>query len=72
MVSDKRQHQGIGTKLMEALMDVARSNGIKTIQGDVLSENHSMLQLMRSLGFSMTPSPEDGSLYRVERDLQHQ
>ncbi len=72
VVSDKRQHQGIGTKLMEALMDVARSNGIKTIQGDVLSENHSMLQLMRSLGFSMAPSREDGSLYLVERDLQHQ
>jgi acetyltransferase len=72
VVSDKRQHQGIGTRLMESLMDVARSNGIKTIQGDVLTENHSMLQLMRSLGFSVSPSPEDGSLYRVERNLQRQ
>ncbi|MGE3245664.1 MAG: GNAT family N-acetyltransferase, partial [Beijerinckiaceae bacterium] len=69
VVSDKRRHQGIGTKLMQALIASAREHGLRVIEGSVLSQNHRMLQLMKDLGFSVAHSPEDRSLYKVERWL---
>jgi len=69
VVSDRRQRQGIGTRLMHALMDAARDHGLRRMQGAVLAENHSMLQLMTDLGFSRRPDDDDPSLIQVERDL---
>jgi len=39
LVADDRQHQGIGTLLLEYLADVARRNGIHRFEADVLGEN---------------------------------
>ncbi len=52
VVSDKVQHQGIGTKLMKALFDAARQHGIDVMEGTVLRNNAPpMLKLMKELGF---------------------
>lgn len=69
VVSDKRQHQGIGTRLMQALMDSARGQGLKLMEGSVLAENAPMLQLMRELGFSIAHSQEGRDVFKVERWL---
>ena len=69
VVSDKRQHQGIGTSLLQALMDAARDHDMKTMEGTVLADNTAMLRLMTDLGFTARRSPEDNELYEVERAL---
>ncbi len=69
VVSDKRQHQGIGTLLLQALMDAARDQGMRVMEGTVLADNTAMLRLMDDLGFTMRRSPEDNELYEVERTL---
>ncbi|WP_421724305.1 GNAT family N-acetyltransferase [Bauldia sp.] len=69
VVDDRRQKQGIGSRLMKGLMEAARSNGLRSIEGGVLAENHSMLELMDTLGFSVRPAPGDASLRLVERWL---
>ncbi len=69
VVSDKRQHQGIGTRLMKALMDVARDHGLALIEGTVLANNHAMLKLMNELGFKNKRLEQDQGLYLVERSL---
>lgn len=69
VVSDKRQHQGLGTKLMVALMDAARDHGLTLMEGTVLAKNQPMLQLMTDLGFKKSRSEEDRDLYVVERWL---
>jgi len=66
-VSDKRRNQGIGSQLMEALMESARNRGIRVIEGEVLSDNHRMLSLMKRLGFTIRTSPEDPGIRIVER-----
>ncbi|PLX36042.1 MAG: GNAT family N-acetyltransferase [Hyphomicrobiales bacterium] len=66
-VSDDRRHQGIGSKLMKAMMEAARDQGIHRIVGDVLADNRNMLSLMKELGFSISTSPEDMALRVVER-----
>lgn len=69
VVSDRIQHQGIGTRLMKALMEAARDHGLTRIEGTVLRENASMLMLMKELGFAQRRSTEDPELVVVERWL---
>ncbi len=68
-VSDKHHGMGIGTQLMESLMEAARYHAVKVIEGDVLTDNRRMLTLMQSLGFSITASIDDPSVKKVERWL---
>ncbi len=69
VVDDRWQHQGIGHKLMDVLMDVARAKGIRTMEGEVLKSNRNMLKLCASLGFRIEPHPEDDVIKRVVREL---
>lgn len=69
VVSDNHQHQGIGTRLMKALLDAARFHNLQIIEGSVLAQNKGMLQLMDELGFSAMRSPDDRDVYLVERRL---
>jgi acetyltransferase len=69
VVSDKRQHQGIGTRLMTALIEAARDQDLRKMEGTVLAENTAMLQLMKDLGFAAKRSEEDADIRVVERWL---
>lgn len=69
VVGDAWQGKGIGSKLMLSLMDVARAKGLRTIEGDVLSNNAKMLKLMTTLGFAVHINEEDPSLKRVVKAL---
>ncbi len=69
VVDDDWQHQGVAHKLMDVLMDVARSKGLRTMDGEVLKRNQGMLKLAASLGFRIEPHPEDDSIKRVSRSL---
>ncbi len=68
-VSNKHRGMGLGSQLMETLMEAARGHGIKVIEGEVLSDNHRMLHLMQQLGFSIVTSPDDPGVKNVERWL---
>ncbi|MES9826081.1 MAG: bifunctional acetate--CoA ligase family protein/GNAT family N-acetyltransferase [Candidatus Thiodiazotropha endolucinida] len=69
VVSDQWQRQGIGHKLMHQLMEVARDRGLEKMEGEVLSNNFKMLDLMKSLYFHISTSPEDSSIKQVVVDL---
>ena len=69
VVSDKMQGQGLGTRLMKALMEAARDHGMTKIEGTVLHDNKGMLHLMRELGFTETRDPDDPDIMIVERWL---
>ncbi|HEY9099480.1 MAG TPA: bifunctional acetate--CoA ligase family protein/GNAT family N-acetyltransferase [Thiobacillus sp.] len=69
VVSDQWQKQGIGHKLMDVLMDVARGKGVKVMEGEVMKINHSMLKLVQGLGFRDEPHPEDNTVRRISRAL---
>jgi acetyltransferase len=69
VVSDQWQSRGIAHHLMRNLMDVARDRDLERIQGQVLSKNSRMLDLMTSLNFSISNDPDDTAVKRVERRL---
>jgi len=50
---------GLATRMMTALIDVARRRGRKEMEGFVLAQNHSMLRLARRLGFRIESEPGD-------------
>ncbi len=64
-VADAWQHKGIGHRLMEALIDVARTKGLKSMEGDVLANNLNMLELVAGLGFSVAAREEDPAVKHV-------
>lgn len=70
VVSDRWQRKGIGYQLLERLMEVARDRGLASMQGEVLSDNVKMLDLVKTLGFSVSRHPEDYGVMRVETGLQ--
>jgi acetyltransferase len=69
VVDDHWQKQGIAHKLMDVLMDVARSKGLKMMEGEVLKTNRTMLKLVEGLGFRVEPHPEDDTVRNISRAL---
>ena len=69
VVNDQWQKQGIGHKLMDVLMDVARGKGLKVMEGEVLKTNRPMLTLVEGLGFHIEPHPEDDTVRKISRAL---
>ena len=69
VVADKVTGKGLGQKLMVSLMEAARSAGLATIEGEVLSHNHNMLKLMTRMGFTIHPSSEDSGIMKVSKPL---
>ncbi len=45
--------RGLGWALMQLIIEYAKSEGLKTISGDVLQENTVMLEMCRNLGFEV-------------------
>lgn len=61
--------RGLGYGLMTRLIEVARLRGIGELFGDVLSENDTMLQMCRDLGFKIESHPTESGIVRVVLDL---
>jgi acetyltransferase len=69
VVADNMQGKGLGQKLMVSLMEAARLKGLKTIEGEVLGNNHNMLKLMNRMGFATKVSGEDQGIIKVSKPL---
>jgi acetyltransferase len=61
--------RGLGWALMQLIIEYARSEGLKTISGDVLTENAIMLQICRSLGFEVKPDTSERDICVVTLPL---
>jgi acetyltransferase len=51
--------RGLGWLLMQQMIEYARAEGLKTIEGQVLSENTTMLAMCRELGFAVSTDPQE-------------
>ncbi|MGO9045967.1 MAG: GNAT family N-acetyltransferase [Xanthobacteraceae bacterium] len=66
--SDLKGH-GLGWLLMQLIIEYARSEGIRTIKGQVLRENTMMLDMCRELGFHIASDPQEPSSVMVTLQL---
>jgi acetyltransferase len=69
VVADDFNGQGLGSRLMENIMEVAREKGLSEIEGLVLTGNTPMLKLMRALGFTVKPYTDDPDFKLVSHAL---
>ncbi|MGN7725236.1 GNAT family N-acetyltransferase [Luteimonas sp. 22616] len=60
-VSDEWQEKGLGTKLMQHLIEVARMQAVHTMFSVDSAENIAMRDLARFLGFQTRPDPDDAA-----------
>ena len=65
VVTDLWQRHGLGRRLMELLIEVARARGLKAMVGHVLASNQAMLELCAELGFAIAESPDGPTLKRA-------
>jgi acetyltransferase len=61
--------RGLGWALMQMIIEYARSEGLKTISGDVLHENTVMLEMCRNLGFEVKADPLEHGICNVKLKL---
>jgi acetyltransferase len=54
LVADAYQAQGIGTRLLGALMEDARERNVALVEGYIASTNGPMLQICRKAGFRLS------------------
>jgi acetyltransferase len=69
VIADAWQGRGIGRRLLEALIEAARSHGIRRLYGDILALNQPMLKLLRKLSFSIERNPDDATLTRATLNI---
>jgi acetyltransferase len=53
LVSDRHQRLGLGTELLQSLIDIGRQEELSCITADILPENYTMQHLCSKLGFKL-------------------
>ena len=69
VVADEFSGKGIGSRLLESIIDVARDRGLSEVDGLVLANNPDMLKLVRRIGFTVKSFPEDPDFKLVTYQL---
>lgn len=69
VIADAWHGSGIAGLLMLALIDAARLNGFKTMEGLVLRENRTMCKFVKALGFEVASALEDPTTVRAVKRL---
>jgi acetyltransferase len=70
MVRSDAQRRGLGRRLLETVLDYARSRGLDEVWGDVAHDNARMLRLAQQLGFTTSAADELGRV-EVRKALSH-
>lgn len=65
LVADAYQRRGLGGELLRRLIALARQRRMKSIAGEMLPENASMIALARRLGFTVASAPDDARIIRA-------
>ncbi|MFX0203576.1 MAG: GNAT family N-acetyltransferase, partial [Candidatus Hodarchaeota archaeon] len=59
VVGDRWQGLGLGSKLLDCIIEIGKDMGLDTVGGDVLSENTKIIHICIEKGFKMEPINED-------------
>jgi acetyltransferase len=63
LVRSDLKGRGLGWLLMQLIIEYARNEGLRTIEGQVLSENTTMLRMCAELGFKIAIDPNEEGVY---------
>ena len=69
LVRSDLKGRGLGWLLMQLIIEYARAEGIRSIHGEVLQENTTMLDMCRQLGFQVATDSQEPSCVAVTLSL---
>jgi RimJ/RimL family protein N-acetyltransferase len=69
LVRSHLKGHGLGWLMMKHMIAAAKVKGLKTIHGQVLAENHTMLKMCSELGFQVAEDPSELDVKRVTLPL---
>ena len=69
VVADAWQHHGLGRRMMQRLIEIARGRGLVTMFGSILADNAGMLDMCARLGFAIEHEEGDPYTRRAVLDL---
>lgn len=70
LVSDQFQNQGIGTTLLERLVEIAQAEGLRRVHAEVHADNISMRRVCESVGFEAEPSTVGSPVLTVVKTIK--
>ena len=65
LVRSRLKDHGVGWLLMKRMIEFSKHKGLNTVQGQVLSENTTMLGMCAELGFHIADDPDDPGVKTV-------
>ena len=65
LVRSRLKGHGVGWLLMKHMIEFSKHKGLKTVRGQVLSENTTMLAMCAELGFHIADDPDDPGVKTV-------
>jgi acetyltransferase len=68
LINDSFQRQGLGTVLLEKILEVGRDEGLGHVTAEILFENRAMQRLSKKFGFHLHRDPEEG-VVKADLDL---
>jgi len=66
LVHDGFQGKGLGYKLMETMINIAKEKGIEELRGTALTENTRMLRMVREFDFTKEYIPGGTTEFRLK------
>jgi acetyltransferase len=70
LVRSDLKGRGLGWLMMRTIIEYARTEGLRRVEGQVLRENTTMLTMCAELGFQSTQDPDDPGILNVSLDLK--
>ncbi|MFH0903140.1 MAG: bifunctional acetate--CoA ligase family protein/GNAT family N-acetyltransferase [Pseudomonadota bacterium] len=65
LVGDRWQSRGIGTELLQRLVQIAKAEGLRLLHASILRENVQMLALCQMLGFDLLAMPGEDTVRAI-------
>lgn len=72
LVRSRLKGHGVGWLLMKHMIEFAKHKGLKTVQGQVLWENTTMVTMCTELGFHVADDPDDAGVKTVRLPLSNE
>jgi acetyltransferase len=69
LISDQWQGKGLGTKLLELLLEVASREQVRRVRADILAANLDMQKVCTKLGFKLGPVDSETRTLQAEREI---
>jgi acetyltransferase len=69
LVADKYQNRGLGSRMTDYMLEIARDQGLRTIYATVLRTNSNMVRMFKERGFKLKLE-KDSSAYTAELNLE--